>query len=125
MNVTQVRALLQRAVDEKGASYIYEAPVPINGCIYFEESEQGMVPSCLVGHVMSYMGMDYTDIKGEKNNRKTIEMLVNEGYVNVSSLAAEGLRAAQDAQDSGEDWGTSLAAFDSAVEDIADLYPGQ
>lgn len=102
INKDNVLDLLQRAVNEKGADYT--APY----CRYFNEDGS---PSCIVGHVFSYVLID------EDQRRLDIQEMWNGLVVgkvdnqipNLMDSEALGILArAQRAQDRLEQWGDAL-----------------
>lgn len=102
-----LRDLLARAVEEKGADYVYpeaeKAQYLIIGdpvCSYFYEGK----PSCIIGHVLSYLGRTKAS---EGSNASTV--LRGFGFT-LGELAAA--QSAQGAQDQGGTWGGALAVFD-------------
>lgn len=50
--------LLERAVAEKGADYIYFPPGSSGTCLY----DNGDTPGCIVGHALSYLGVSNPDL---------------------------------------------------------------
>lgn len=126
MKAAEVRALLQRAVDEKGADYIY------NGdgwnCKYFDMSKDGkLVPDCIIGHLLSYLGITLKDMVGEGVNTTKIRLLVERGTVlsDISHPVVLALSAAQQSQDQGETWGAALQAFDREIAEWQAVHPNQ
>lgn len=100
----EARELLTRAVEEKGADYIYPRVNNPDGCLYFE----GNAPSCIVGHVLAYKGMEPFEDEGELN-ASTVHSLRHHMLFEVDNdRTFEALRAAQTWQDSGETWGDTL-----------------
>ena len=103
--------LLQRAVAEKGADYVYD-PDSANpgsyGCAYFQ---QDGTPSCLVGHVIAYKGLT----KGLLGvwNGSDVDLLVERGFLDLDERAQWLLANAQNLQDNGKSWGEAL---DGAIE---------
>ena len=81
-------ALLQRAVEEKGADYVYEHPtytdpetneeVEDSTCFYFDPGAG--TPSCIVGHVLAYKGVTMEEIDGD-NADTTVDNLFANGTV--------------------------------------------
>lgn len=98
------RTLLTRAVEEKGADYIYPRANHPDGCLYFE----GDAPSCIVGHVFAYKGMKPLP---EDYNGSTVSGLASyERFFSVDGRRTlRALASAQGTQDAGEPWGDALA----------------
>lgn len=114
--------LLERAVEEKGADYVDPDAATV-GCNYADAKGN---PLCIVGHVVSYLGVDLRPV-----------VLVDEGYYEREELWGHGVSAielnyandaaphpgfsftneaiwalgrAQTMQDNGETWGEALEA---------------
>lgn len=114
LSVEAVRALLVRAVEEKGADYVYTPPenapddemITPGDCVYRDGDGS---PSCIAGHVASYIGV---------LDELTEGMIVGAQealHAPIAFDAIQGLDAAQSAQDRGKPWGEALAAFDATV----------
>lgn len=110
----QTIELLQRAVAEKGDSYVYEKELGLFPCRYF--NNQG-TPSCIVGHVFDYVGLltviddsrNYSQVNGTigGSGQRVMPEPIAEAFSDASFVA---LQAAQDAQDDGKTWGEALIA---------------
>lgn len=111
LTVERALELLERAVVLKGAAYVYRPEtLHVDGageiyrdgdCVYVEDGE----PSCIVGHVIAYAGGNLADVEegalpNSALSRAGVEFTDNAYYV---------LRAAQNRQDAGGTWGSSLA----------------
>lgn len=103
--IEHVRGLLLRAIAEKGEDYVYPLANANSACLYFEDDGQ---PSCIVGHVLHYMG--------ESHGPEGASAYVAVRNFGWSNAVREGLLKAQRAQDDGRTWGEALAEFDRAVE---------
>lgn len=123
-------ALLKRAVEEKGADYVY--PISASGsCEYVRVGEA----SCIVGHVINYVSPEALAVIGvlENHNRSwpvadmQVERIENlyrelsrEAYetlpVKFTRKATEFLGEAQSRQDAGYSWGETLARALTHVE---------
>lgn len=122
MDAQEARELLQRAVDEKGADYVY---VPEDGglgkCQYFHNEGGERVPGCIIGHVLAYKGVTYDTLGGRFLNRMSVTYLASNGTVadlsDTPHSVLSALRAAQDTQDDGATWSEALAAFDKVLSD--------
>lgn len=101
--------LLERAVAEKGADYVYKYPEDISACQYIDGYGQ---PSCIVGHAFKYLS-------DELGNRDIFtELKDHEGFspvdftlpgVTLLPEAVSVLGIAQEVQDSMEyTWGNAL-----------------
>lgn len=94
----QAVVFLEKAIAEKGADYEYERPEESETCLYFEQGQ----PSCIVGHVLSYMGYNH----------------VTEGMGVMGVLRSLGIDAdyqtqnllmnVQTSQDGGMPWGDAV-----------------
>lgn len=130
LTTEQVRAELERIVQEKGADYVYEhvsTPLdnPIEGsCECFYADPNTGEPSCLVGRVFASLIPDLFEELSRHEGVWGYSRAVEELYeTSVGPLireylppeAAEGLNSAQSAQDAGRTWGTALERFDEAV----------
>lgn len=98
----EARELLQRAVNEKGADYVY--PERFN-CRYFNEDGG---PSCIVGHVLDYKGLTLDDVPGVENTAALLTIR-GDGVIKCDDLTSRALQEAQNVQDCGEPWGYALA----------------
>ena len=105
--------LLERAVEERGADYIYEREVA-NVCTYVSDG----APSCLVGHVINYVApelmpsiaaWEITTASGTGVG----ELVQEFDSLEISPRALQLLATAQQAQDDGASWGRALAVTKS------------
>ncbi|MCW2496365.1 hypothetical protein [Jatrophihabitans sp.] len=112
LDVAAVRALLVRAVEEKGADYVYVNPdgaIAAGGNVScFNYDPETFEPSCIVGHVLHYMGVDLRTVGRHDTAQHSC-------YGRVEGSARAALYAAQFVQDDGGTWGEALVAFDAAV----------
>jgi hypothetical protein len=108
----ETKQLLQRAVEEKGADFIYTTGDE-GGCVYFETESHK--PSCIVGHVLAYKGVTIDDI-GELNFETEVEGLVDQDVLDVDFKTLALLRHAQTRQDQNTAWGTSVSEAIIAAE---------
>lgn len=103
------RDLLVRAIEEKGADYVYEAPGGrFSSCVYFN----GDQPSCLIGHALSYLGVDRDCLSTYGNTTAIAAGLLG---TRVPDPVSEALSVAQGRQDHGATWGDALASFDHSI----------
>jgi hypothetical protein len=130
MTVFEAIDLLEAAVEEKGADYIYfkssaaDPPGAVWGalCEYVHgpESEAHSSdpegPGCIVGHVMHAWGVPLDDLKQVEGTIPT----GSTGFWrdNLTPEAAVILRQAQARQDRGETWGDALKAARTLYEMI-------
>lgn len=93
----EMKAALERAVAERGEGFVYEAPDPRLGCVYYDADFK---PSCIVGLAMSYL----------RPHRRLQE---GPAAVSLSGLADDKARCladfVQQFQDGGEPWGLALS----------------
>jgi hypothetical protein len=99
-NYEETTELLQRAVAEKGDGYVYDADGAM--CRYAEE-ETG-APSCIVGHVLDYVGL--LDQAEEGAGALGVDGV----KMNFTNRAGHMLWAAQIMHDHGRTWGEALVA---------------
>jgi hypothetical protein len=102
ITATEARELLKRAVEEKGENYVYRKPLFADHCVYFSAG----APSCLIGHVLSYKGMESID---DSMNGCGVEDLFENGYLAADDATRDALDMAQTEQDHGGTWGTAVA----------------
>jgi hypothetical protein len=102
LDIGQAVVFLEKAVGEKGADFVYARnPVPeALDCVYFD----GEQPSCIVGHVVSYMGYDRTQVREGIGAAGLIEVLGIEADAETKTL----LNRVQELQDTGVPWGDAV-----------------
>jgi len=115
-------SLLERAVAEKGADYVYPRAHRLAGCVYFEEETKA--PSCIVGHVLAYKGVDPEPFIEDVNlNGDTVDSLLSDdedpGFVNTDGRTKSLLSWVQHIQDNGKPWGDAVYRARNAVENRA------
>lgn len=105
-----VTPVIEAVVAEYGEDYEYDFPGD-GDCVYEDEGE----PSCIVGHVMSRLGVDTT---GWDDRR-----FPSYGNIYREALDAEGYHAvhvalfdAQFEQDCGAPWGIALESYRSTLK---------
>lgn len=119
--------LLERAVEEKGSDYV-DPRSSTTGCEYADEKGQ---PLCIVGHVLSYLGVDLRPVVFESAYGGPEERLWGDdfsaaelygssekaplGDIEFTSEATYVLSEAQNYQDSGKSWGEALGAAQGAA----------
>lgn len=110
ITITKQMALdgLEKAVEKRGADFNY---VNTYGYCVYSEIATGE-PRCLVGQVLSDLGVDMEFFQFQQRNEQVITTIVGDLLDNevcgIDSKALDILRAAQRAQDEGETWGTAL-----------------
>lgn len=122
----EVLQLLRKAVDEKGLDHVGMNSTD-EGCQYFEDGQ----PSCIIGHVFSYMGLRQ-ELMGTENTVPIIgptyadqlEMhprlatqLRLAGIPDFTQQALRLMSLAQSEQDHGTPWGQ--------VVDMVETYASQ
>lgn len=107
LTVAGARSLLERAISERGEAYVYTPPAGVDGFAYFDGDG---TPSCLIGHVLHYLGF----VPGDVPEGTNVWLGMRDLFPAAAGVM-EGLDAAQAAQDEGEPWGSALAAFDTGV----------
>lgn len=111
------RSLLAKAVEEKGADYVY--PVVVRGseslppCTYatYDRNAQPIGPSCLVGHALYYDGVPIKTL-GALDEIGAIDDDGADEHSHISAQVREALATAQSFQDQEEAWGRALDAYD-------------
>lgn len=111
----EARALLARAVEEKGADYVYPADLKDNNdqCVYFAEGG----PACIIGHVAAYLGITQADVDSHMLEGQDAETFVQGLGLHIADdHLGTALRQAQAMQDDGYPWAWALRAFEWAYE---------
>lgn len=110
-------SLIQRAIDEKGADYVYgKDERSMRGkCQYFN----GDKPSCIVGYVLFYKGVTRDDLSFWANENRSAKSLCADvppmyrdeetQMIKTDEQTAEFLNWVQDYQDNGVSWGEAFA----------------
>lgn len=105
----QALVFLEKAIGEKGADYVYE----VNGlnakveadrgnslqCLYFDKGQ----PSCIVGHVLDYMGIGANEAIENEPARNALD-----GLIETDEKTITLLDKVQEHQDKGVPWGEAL-----------------
>lgn len=125
--------LLERAVAEKGEDYVY--PNWQYGCSY----EGNGAPGCIVGHVLSYLGLTpeqlnqldhpglhFTDVNGDRmSDNSTVDdiatLLSEEFDIDLTRPAQLFLNHAQTEQDGGAPWSVALEEAKAEVAQYLSL----
>jgi hypothetical protein len=115
----QAKALLERAVEEKGKDFRYTQPKDEWGnavCVYFDPDTKA--PSCLVGHVLQYAGVTAYELESSLANFSTdVDDLYRHDILKADGETLMLLTIAQSEQDMGQTWGDSV---DEALSSYAD-----
>lgn len=105
LNADNVLAAIERAVNARGADYVYSAEFGTK-CLYVV----GGRPACLVGEVLhTDFGIPFEQLARFEDADSLLLELYDEGLVRYSDTAHEMLQQAQAAQDAGRPWGEALA----------------
>lgn len=108
--------LMEKAIGEMGADHVYKPFPQMNElfnreeevCLYFSPEGQ---PSCIVGHVFSYLGYGPNILIEGKTASAAIDTL----GIDADPDAVAILEATQSAQDIGKAWGVALADAKDSV----------
>jgi len=119
-SVDDVLASLERAVEKKGADYVYTLPNGtragevdpdtniLAGCLYVHGNE----PGCIVGHVLHDWGVSLDQLRSyEQDTAETVIqhlMASKDIVVDQYDPVVEVLRTVQTYQDNGETWGEAV-----------------
>lgn len=120
LNYDEAISLLQRAIEEKGADYIYPLAATV------EARRLGQVgkcknylddgtPSCIVGHVFHYMGI-HPEMYGQTDDAWAVAFDL--GF-ELDERTLTLLRRVQYSQDDGAPWGEAVS---NAVSTVNYLY---
>lgn len=135
LTTEQVRAELERIVQEKGADYVYSHVVrpdefgEFTECFYADPETEG--PSCLVGHVFaSLIPPLFEELRRHEEAWGYSRAVDDLSETSVGSLiheylppeALEGLALAQAAQDTGQSWGVALRQFSAGVKSYRETH---
>jgi hypothetical protein len=113
VNRARILELLKKAVDEKGADYVYpkQARPDGNSCVYVHKRK----PSCIAGHVFHALGVPLKTLSKLEGN-SVAGVLDPKQWpagvrvkVELTPAAKETLGDAQSHQDNGYPWGEALA----------------
>jgi len=103
ITIDQTIEALNKAVEEKGADYVYPIGQPgfsnaTNGCLY-KSPDDSSVPLCIVGNVLNQFGF----LKQAEEGTSAEGLYVIQTEFDEESLYL--LDLAQSSQDSGRAWG--------------------
>lgn len=113
-------ALMKRAVEEKGADYVYQALDVEEGpsCTYSRDG----APDCLVGHALHYAGVTVEELERlDRASRVGIPAPIIPKEITRLSFtqgAKLAFKRAQEQQDRGLSWGNSLDFAESESEGL-------
>lgn len=109
LTLEQARELLHRAVAEKGADYVYTSRKnpQFAQCVYVENGQ----PSCIIGHVVNYLGVPLDAIKEGVGP----DQVLSDAGITAESTTAKLLHHAQLQQDQGIPWGQAVAIAERIV----------
>ena len=99
----QTLGLIERAIEEKGAGYVYKDEY--STCSYFSPDKK-QTPRCIVGHVLEYLGTDKKVFADLMNNSMVFASLINLNLgVEFDEESVSLLTFIQHYQDYGYSWG--------------------
>jgi len=126
LNYNDARALLDRAVEEKGADYVYPEGERENWggrenlCSYYTKRGGEVVPSCIIGHVVDYLGLRKKFLaKREQYEGGPGTSILRTLGVPLTAKAEALLDEVQTQQDEGRPWGDAVDYAD-VIEDTTD-----
>lgn len=117
LTIQEVLPLLDAAVEDRGADWVYPTEAALNGCHYFatdQDVEDGAfteegAPACIVGWVLDRLGVTVTDIVtdiGDYNETTGVDTLAAIIPMDVDTV--EVLQHVQNQQDNGTPWGIAV-----------------
>lgn len=111
-------ALLEAAVETRGADYVYDYD---DGCVYVRDGQ----PSCLIGTALALHGVPIGVLSGWDTaaavDDSKIFSIVDAGLAPfIDGDALRAFRAAQKTQDGGKPWATALKAARVALSQTGD-----
>lgn len=137
----QALDLMQRAVNVKGADYVYETfgDSADHACVYVDTTvrrDEAPAPSCLVGHALVYAGVDPVLLWEADTEQATFEdeeygdthtvgdtginssefrTYLKQHGVNLTERAVTVFAVAQTNQDMGISWGEALSKAEARL----------
>ncbi|MFE4681624.1 hypothetical protein ACFRNJ_12400 [Streptomyces sp. NPDC056721] len=128
ISLSEAKDLLARAVEKKGAGYIYEMPVVETHsggvdqmCAYFDPKTGA--PSCLVGQVLAGKGFTYERMQFlDANTYTSAGTLADTDVIKVDNETRALLEIVQSEQDQGMTWGLALEEALALYEEAALRY---
>lgn len=123
ITVEQFTAAMEAAVAERGADYVYPAPVEkghpddyhnaAGTCMY--QTSDG-APACIIGVALSKIDPSLMPAYGDTFGASAVIHRLTDGN---SYELPEAAGAAQDAQDQGKTWGEALEAYKKSLKEFA------
>jgi hypothetical protein len=114
LGVDEALALLDQAVAERGADHVYpksEKAVYPTGhvvpmCSYYVEDGDGWRPSCIIGHVIEYLGLreEFLSARRDYEGTPGVGVLKHLGVQFEDLTTEQVLDEAQQNHDIGEPW---------------------
>lgn len=89
--------------------YVYESPVNEDQCVYFDEFDSNLPPSCIVGHIFDHLGYDYSSLCEQFGHNFNINAIGSmlEPYIDDADILGF-LSSLQNFQDTGRSWSESF-----------------
>ena len=116
VDLTETIQLLLRAVAEKGPDFIYQRR--LEGCQNFDEDRS---PSCIVGHVYHYLGVEYLADALNHSGHPTVKIhLENDHKIKFDDKSNYLLISVQKYQDAGWPWGRAVGRSLARMIDSSD-----
>lgn len=128
--IEEARMYLGAALAAKGEDYVYEEnPSPDLFCTYLDWTSIGSTseytigdpresgactsgsPSCIVGHVFTYAGLDVDTIAPLEGSSASVASRI----LFTSNVVIAALDLAQTVQDDGGSWGEAVWAFETRI----------
>lgn len=120
LTIKKAHKLLERAIAEKGESYVYDAPDGSDTCVYAVEDDEGnLAPSCIVGHVLNYLDPEALQEAHFYEGHRAYFLRGAMESVSIPDETARYLNGIQTEQDSGVTWGEAVHAYDYVLGDEA------
>jgi hypothetical protein len=119
----ETKALLARAVKERGADYTYKMLTIADQslCAYFDPVTKA--PSCIVGQVLAYKGVTFDDMFAQdKNVYASAGTLIDTKFIKADNETRALLEIVQSEQDAGMPWGLAVEEALETYEDAAKRY---
>lgn len=117
----QITEALEAVVRERGDGYMYQQDFS-NGsssCKYIARSisKGRVIPACIVGATMSYLGVSDSTLRRWDNNVGGTSILDIQTNL-IPEDAQIALQEAQSVQDRGNTWGNALQAYKAKVASV-------
>lgn len=127
LTLDRVNELLDQAILERGADYVYVPPgfenrkayegSGFSRCMYVHEDADGEdCPGCIIGYVLHHAGVPLNELACYEG--KGAATLLRSLRIDARYIVSDLLVKVQTRQDKGYTWGDAVAA---AREEIADL----